>query len=556
MEFVRDNSFYDFLCFLWIFLNRCGFHNSNFPAYHTVTAPIGREIYSIHYVVSDELGNAASGYHAQTNTTTYPSGTDNYRITIDSTGNAVTNITNCSSNFDITYNRGIKTIVTDVPGGATTIRQEWTNPVSGIDHIKETKTELETQPDGGEVRTSFVKYDDGDWIAQSATTSDFMGRVVASSRAGAGGVMLTTSNLYNNAGQIIQTISHDGATTVFDYNELGERTVTISVAAGQTLDFNPQSFTLAGVIALDKYNINLTTVSTENTEGELWNHIASISYRPGDNVLTTSVQRVQLTGLSLTNNSKSISVDVDSNTIVTTESINPANASKTVTSVNTTLGITNVTYSVAGYETCSSSSLGGVTEHLYDGFARRMRTTNYASGRELKSVTTYHDDGSVAAVGQITANSTNTTSYSTQQAMAGKPGAYKITVTDPQEKQTVNYYSGNGQLYRSEGATYPTETAFDAAGRMVELHTWRNESGNSDITRWYYDLFTGAVTNKLYADGKGTAYTYLNDGRIATRKWARNITTSYGYFDTASGSIRRTDYSDVTPSVTNYYNLA
>ncbi|MDD2231020.1 MAG: hypothetical protein PHY48_16655, partial [Candidatus Cloacimonetes bacterium] len=94
-----------------------------------------------------------------------------------------------------------------------------------------------------------------------------------------------------------------------------------------------------------------------------------------------------------------------------------------------------------------------------------------------------------------------------------------------------------------------------AAGRMAELHTWRNQTGNSDVTRWYYDLFTGAVTNKLYADGKGTAYTYLDDGRISTRKWARNIITTYGYADTATGSIRTTDYNDDTPSVTNYYNL-
>ncbi|MCK9305354.1 MAG: hypothetical protein M0P27_08165, partial [Bacteroidales bacterium] len=83
--------------------------------------------------------------------------------------------------------------------------------------------------------------------------------------------------------------------------------------------------------------------------------------------------------------------------------------------------------------------------------------------------------------GQVTTSGTNTTSYSVRQAMAGKPGAYKITVTDAKGNQTVNYYSGNGQLYRSEGATYPTETAFDAAGRMAELHTWRNQNGNSDI---------------------------------------------------------------------------
>ncbi|MCK9304843.1 MAG: hypothetical protein M0P27_05550 [Bacteroidales bacterium] len=346
-----------------------------------------------------------------------------------------------------------------------------------------------------------------------------------------------------------------GASTVFDYNALGERTATISVTAGQTLDFDPLNFMLANVVLLDKYVINLTTESTENTEGEWWRSTTSIFYKPGENALTISVHRTQLTGLTLPNNSCSISIDADGNTIINTESIDPANAAKVAKSVDVTFNTTNVSYYVAGYETYSSNSLGGVTEHFYDGFARRVRTTNYANGRELKSVTTYHDDGSVAAISEVTASGTNTTSYSVRQVVVDKPGAYKTTVTDAKGNQTVNYYSGNGQLYRSEGATYPTETAFDAAGRMAELHTWRNQNGDSDITRWYYDLFTGAVTNKLYADGKGTAYTYLSDGRISTRKWARNIITTYGYADTATGSIRTTEYNDDTPNVTNYYNL-
>ncbi|MDD2230190.1 MAG: hypothetical protein PHY48_12335, partial [Candidatus Cloacimonetes bacterium] len=184
-----------------------------------------------------------------------------------------------------------------------------------------------------------------------------------------------------------------------------------------------------------------------------------------------------------------------------------------------------------------------------------MRTTNYANGRELKSVTTYHDDVSVAAVGEITSGGTNTTNYSVRQTVAEKPGAYKITVTDPQGRQTVNYYSGDGQLYRSDGATYPNETARDASGRMSQLHTWRDATENSDITRWYYDPYTGAVINKVYADGKGTEYTYLSDGRMVTREWARGVITTYGYSDTATGSTRITDYSDITPSITSTYNL-
>ncbi|MDD2230706.1 MAG: hypothetical protein PHY48_15070 [Candidatus Cloacimonetes bacterium] len=531
--------------------------NGLFTVLESYTDALGRETSNVRSVRNAAFEQSGA-YAPQTTTIAYPFGTDNFSVTTDPLGICTTNITtwNNATNITVTSRAGITTTTTEsIAGGAKITTTEWTDSVSGISHKQETKTESDIQPNGWKKTTLSVKYDDGEWLTQSETVSDLLGRMVTSSRAGTGGAMLITSNLYNNAGQIIQTISHNGASTVFDYNELGERTATISVAAGQTLDFNPQSFTLAGVIALDKYNIKLTTENTENTEGEWWNCATSIFYKPGENALTTSVHKTQLTGLTLECNSRSITIDVDGNTIINTESVDPANAAKVAKSVDLTFNTTNINYYVAGHETCSSNSLGGVTKHFYDGFSRRTKTTNYANGHELKSVVAYHDDGSMATAGEVTASGTNTTSYSTQQAVTGNPGAYKITVTDPQGRQTVNYYSGNGQLYRSEGATYPTETAFDTAGRMAELHTWRNQNGNSDITRWYYDLFTGAMTNKLYADGKGTAYTYLSDGRISTRKWARNIITTYGYADTATGSIRTMDYNDDTPSVTNYYNL-
>ena len=40
---------------------------------------------------------------------------------------------------------------------------------------------------------------------------------------------------------------------------------------------------------------------------------------------------------------------------------------------------------------------------------------------------------------------------------------------------------------------------------------------------------TGLVTQKLYADGRGPCYTYTDDGNLATRTWARGVTTSYAY---------------------------
>jgi RHS repeat-associated protein len=74
-----------------------------------------------------------------------------------------------------------------------------------------------------------------------------------------------------------------------------------------------------------------------------------------------------------------------------------------------------------------------------------------------------------------------------------------------------------------------------------------------DRTQWLYDQATGLLTNKLYADGKGPAYSYTALGQLSTRIWARlgstgqQLLTQYRY--DSFGSLTNTAYSDGTPSV-------
>lgn len=55
------------------------------------------------------------------------------------------------------------------------------------------------------------------------------------------------------------------------------------------------------------------------------------------------------------------------------------------------------------------------------------------------------------------------------------------------------------------------------------------------------------MTNKLYADTNGVSYTYTPDGKLATRAWARGITTTYSYTNTEE--MVGIDYSDTTPDI-------
>lgn len=63
-----------------------------------------------------------------------------------------------------------------------------------------------------------------------------------------------------------------------------------------------------------------------------------------------------------------------------------------------------------------------------------------------------------------------------------------------------------------------------------------------------YDLYRGWPASKTYGGGAaGPAYTYTAAGRLASRTWARGITTSYAY--NWAGELMRVDYSDSTPDV-------
>jgi len=125
-------------------------------------------------------------------------------------------------------------------------------------------------------------------------------------------------------------------------------------------------------------------------------------------------------------------------------------------------------------------------------------------------------------------------------------------------------YDPEGRVIATWGATYPVAYAYDPHGRMTAMGTYRGTNvietlsdfnfqlSAFDRTTWLYDLPTGLLTNKLYADNLGPSYTYTPDGRLATRTWARGVTTTYSY--AASGAMTNIAYSDGTPSVSFAYD--
>ncbi len=537
------------------------------PAVESYTDGAGRETGSVTRVYSG--GNPVAGYAPQVTATSYPDGTRFRSVTGDPFGVATARCNYLGANYeaDETVSGGVTHRETRVSGGATMEENQWIDPVSGAAKSLRTRTETAWDGEGREIETVSSSRDGGPWTAASATVRDLLGREVSVSAAGFGGAMLVASNTYDNTGRRIQTLSHDGSREFYTYDALGNRAGVIRVAAGQALQFDPETFTLQSVIELDAYSVEETTAWKE--EGDLglsahgvptawWDCAATVSHLPGQGGVTTSVRRVQLTGLSTACVARTVTTDVEGVSEIESEALDAAGASKTVTRLNAATGAFETSTFVAGIEVARTNSLGSSASYSFDGFARRTSEEGRAGARVLRAVTGYRDDGSTAFDSQISGATTNVTAYSARQYLESPAGVYSVTATDALDNQTVRYYhpSGGGDAYRVEGAAYPTDTARDADGRQSELRTWRDESGQPDVTRWRYDAATGLLTNKVYADGKGPAYTYTADGRPASRTWARGVTATYAYANNADGGVQIVGYSDSTPCVTNRYDLA
>ena len=97
--------------------------------------------------------------------------------------------------------------------------------------------------------------------------------------------------------------------------------------------------------------------------------------------------------------------------------------------------------------------------------------------------------------------------------------------------------------------------SYDVFGNKTTMMTYRNESlgpDSGDLTTWLYDIASGSMTNKVYADGKGPTYSYTPDGKLSQRIWARGVVTDYTY--DRWGNLTNTVYSDATPTVSLFYD--
>ena len=501
------------------------------PAVETFTDALGRETNSVRCVWRN--GSRDSAYAPLSTGTAYPYGTGGYTVTTDPLGVQTLTRTHYEGNAKITEtaSAGVTNRTLRVQGGAVVEEKYWDG--------KWTRETRSTAHDaaGRRVETVTAEASDCPAFAKSVTAYDFLGREV--SVAAPLGV---TSNFYEGASDRVLRMSRTGSPdTLYVYDALGNVTATALDVDGDG------QVSYAGADRISSAATRYETLSGDwwrVTSSAVWNQTGV------DACLTSSVMRARVTGLGGAAPSR-----VSATAILTAQSQTvDGHGNATLNSMYTDAGSAGawqvtespfstqavIRVSTAGVPVTDISASCVTNAFAYDGFTRRTAATD---GRGNTSRTSYN---SLAQVDYTEDAASNRTAYAYDAL------GRQVAVSSPLSNTVFTAYDSLGNVIRTWGAAYPVEYGYDSQGRKVSMKTFRAENGDGDETRWLYDSVTGLLTNKVYADGKGTAYGYTASGRLATRFWARGVTTGYAY--DAFGQLTGIDYSDATPDVAFAYD--
>ncbi len=345
------------------------------------------------------------------------------------------------------------------------------------------------------------------------------------------------------------------AATLYNYDAFGE-----PVLSGLDLNGN-------GVLDLATDRVSGQTNTVVQIGADYWRESTSWTY-PNENSLvpvTTGTSRSRLTGLGAAApapysgvlTSESVSIDLSGNQtrqITYTDAANQTTWSVTDTPDS---NLDAVAKSVGGVTVESTSPVGEVTTYAYDDLRRPILTSVL---RPLTSaLTSTNHYNALGQVDYVEDGATNRTTFVYDNL------GRRVETIDALNQSTHTAYDPEGRVLATWGATYPVAYEYDDQGRMTALYTYRGTNEITSVadilalkpamdkTTWIYDPATGLITQKLDADNKGATYTYTPAGQLATRTWARGVTTTYDY-DPATGSLTDVDYSDATPDVANTYD--
>ena len=461
-----------------------------------------------------------------------------------------------------TYNDAGDLVSTSTPANeTTTYSKAWVGEddgsggtVPGSERLYETTT----YPNG---KTQVTKYNLDGKVAETYGTAvrhvkyeygiENGERYTKAINVGENGSEANWSKSYTNfAGQNYKTVNSAGATTLIEYDNVGRPVKQTAPNGVVTLtEYNAKGEVAASAVDMNRDGV-INYGSTDRVQSS-----ANVYESKNGTVVSKNTSSVYATDGAATPTVASVSENaVDGSAswqtsfgnITISNTVLNGSGQKTITVTNPDNSTVTTVYQ-NGRMTSSTHSVLGATTYTYDEFNRVSTVTHPENGVDKVTTYAYNAAGQVESITVTSGSNSRTTSYTYNNMGA------RTSVTLPGGR-VVNYtYTDTGELATVSGSdTYPQAYAYDELGRMKTLTTYKSYPGTSEVTTWNYDPASGFLTSKVYADGKGTSYTYNAAGQLLTRQWARGITTTYGYDN--AGQQNSIDYSDTTPDISMTYD--
>ncbi len=391
----------------------------------------------------------------------------------------------------------------------------------------------------GEVTSQ--SYLDGTNLRETTTTqNDWAGRSLRTDYMDGAFSTMT----YNALGQMERstepgTVAYPGVITLMEYDSEGEKTITaLDLDRDGVIDYGSDTVTFSDTDpGLDSGNpVYITTNKVWYTDAtsQLQEVVASTSKSSPDGLFTSS----QSFGV---NQASTTTTNLLGNGSWTTTDISP-DGTKQIQNYNAGL-LTTASWNNTTGGAIASASYG------YDNLNRQTTTTDSRTGQSARTYLSYTADivKSVSdAGGRITAF---TYDVRGRQISVNAPDTVDANNQTLTNITTTIYNSDNTVAETNGDQTYRVSHTYDFADRQISMTTYGTTTAT---TTWQYSPTRGFLLAKRDAANKGATYTYTAAGRLATRTWARGVSTTYSYDNV--GRMVATNYSDTTPAITMAYD--
>jgi RHS repeat-associated protein len=464
-----------------------------------------------------------------------------------------------TTNYNATvYKLANKVMTETLPSGATRITSKDSDgTLLSITGTAEVHRFFHTSPLAGGGKRVTVYFGSENSPRYETTDTDGAGRVVRKETPAFGGGTSVTTYTYSEAyPKSLEKVTKTGEATKFCLlNSIGDCIYEGFSADDDALTLNS---------ATDRVTGHATTI--EQDSNGLWKVVRDSVYPEAGSATAKVIKttRTKLGGFTGTEIERTETADIAGN--VTTER---TLVSGTVREDRVARpGITGEEVAIRHGKRLMSVIRPGITGEVAFGYDALGRNVSRKEPRHTQASTTAYISGTNLLASQTDAAG-NATSYSYyQQGVKGAGEVKSITLPDNSVKWTA--YTIRDEVQAEWGSqTYPTWKEYDAYGKLVTLRTWQvaptlnadsmptTVPAGSAVTTWNYDVGTGLLANKRYADNKGPDYSYDGAGRLMTRLWARlfngaRLATHYTW--NSFGELGAVDYADDTPDVAITYD--